>query len=627
MRGLLAFCGLWLAAAPAAATVSVVLSPPSATLGPSGAQQFTARVSGSQNTAVRWFVNGVPYGAPSIGLINADGYYVAPPDAPQTLSVVVEAVPAAAPAVTGRARVEVAAGPPPISTYYVAVNGSDGNPGTNAAPWRTIQHAASATPAGSQVLVKAGVYNELVTITRSGSAAAGFLTMAAAPGQAAVIDGTGLGIPGGQYGLVTLTNASWVRLKGFDIRNYVSNTAAVPIGVYVQGAGSHIEILDNHVHNIATTLANSNGDALGVAVYGSSAPASINWLTISGNELDHLTLGFSESLSLSGNVAWWEVDRNVIHDNNNIGINVEGYFGTAPLPGYDVARIGVVANNTVYNITSTKNPAYGDMPGADGIYVDGGAYVTVQNNLVYNSDIGVEMASETHGRATVGVSTHDNVVYHNFVTGISLGGADPNQNGGTRGCIVANNTLFENDTTQSGSGELQIYYNAVGNLIVDNIFYANSQGILINSVAPGAAPANLDHDLYYTAMGGGAPQWVWLGAFYGSFARFRTASGQEGHGVFANPQFVAAASADFKISRHLARGRPCRVSGAWRQRTFRFRRLAEGRGWRDRRRGLPALSRAEETFSPQRDASGIQGGPLRAHSSYLKLRHSLRPHY
>ena len=119
----------------------------------------------------------------------------------------------------------------------------------------------------------------------------------------------------------------------------------MPIGLYVVGAGDHIEILDNHIQSIVETLKTSNGDALGLAVYGSKAPQSINWLTIDGNQLDHLVTGYSESLSLSGNVEMWQITNNLIHDNNNIGVNVEGFYHTAPNPAYDQARLGLVALN------------------------------------------------------------------------------------------------------------------------------------------------------------------------------------------------------------------------------------------------------------------------------------------
>ena len=537
------------ASAPASAAVSVVVSPAQASLPANGTQQFAAQVFGTTNQTVRWLVNGVAGGAPSIGVISDAGLYTAPPDAAQTLSVAVEAEAQAAPASPGSASVSVAAGVASGSLFYVATTGDDGNPGTQAAPFRTIQHAVDTVPAGATILVESGVYNELVTITRSGSASAGFLTLTAAPNAHPILDGTELGVPDGQNGLIMIDNASFVRVKGFEIRNYVSHRAAlVPIGVYVEGAGDHIEILDNHIHAITTTVTTSAGDALGLAVYGTKAPGSINWVTIDGNELDHLITGFSELLSLSGNVENWQVTNNLIHDNDNIGVNIEGFFKTAPDPLFDQARRGLLANNTVFNITSRHNPAYNDTLGADGLYVDGGTLVTLQDNLVHEADYGIELASENKGRATTWVWAHDNIIHHSQLSGVSLGGAGPKANGGTTDCSVANNTLYENDTTRSGSGELQIQFNALNNTIQNNIFSANGQGLLINAFAKSPTPASLNNNLYFSPDGATGSQWIWLDRSYETFAKFQSATGEDARSKFADPQFVDAAGGNFAIS-------------------------------------------------------------------------------
>ena len=56
------------------------------------------------------------------------------------------------------------------SSFYVSTTGNDSNPGTQTAPWRTVQHAADTVSAGSTVNVRGGVYQELVTIKTSGNA-------------------------------------------------------------------------------------------------------------------------------------------------------------------------------------------------------------------------------------------------------------------------------------------------------------------------------------------------------------------------------------------------------------------------------------------------------------------------
>src|ERR1700747_2945558 len=69
------------------------------------------------------------------------------------------------------------------SSFYVSTAGRDSNPGTQTAPWRTVQHAADTARAGSTVNVRGGVYEELVSIKASGNATDGYITLRSYPGE------------------------------------------------------------------------------------------------------------------------------------------------------------------------------------------------------------------------------------------------------------------------------------------------------------------------------------------------------------------------------------------------------------------------------------------------------------
>ena len=139
------------------------------------------------------------------------------------------------------------------SIYYVSKNGSDNNSGSFTAPWLTIQHAANTVTAGATVYVETGVYNESVNFPASGTAS-NYITFENYPGQSAVIDGTGL-TPSGTQGLVNIVNQSYITVSGFEIRNYTTSKAAVtPAGIWVTGSGSGLNLLNNLVHNITTTV-------------------------------------------------------------------------------------------------------------------------------------------------------------------------------------------------------------------------------------------------------------------------------------------------------------------------------------------------------------------------------------
>jgi alpha-N-arabinofuranosidase len=75
------------------------------------------------------------------------------------------------------------------ATYHVSTRGNDANPGTGAAPFRTIQHAADIAQPGDTVIVHAGVYRERVSPPRGGASDTNRIVYEAAPGEKVVITG------------------------------------------------------------------------------------------------------------------------------------------------------------------------------------------------------------------------------------------------------------------------------------------------------------------------------------------------------------------------------------------------------------------------------------------------------
>jgi hypothetical protein len=55
------------------------------------------------------------------------------------------------------------------ATYHVSPSGNDGNPGTQAAPWKTIGMANRTLVAGDTVLIHAGTYGDQIRPARSGT--------------------------------------------------------------------------------------------------------------------------------------------------------------------------------------------------------------------------------------------------------------------------------------------------------------------------------------------------------------------------------------------------------------------------------------------------------------------------
>ena len=70
---------------------SVVVSPATANVQEGTQQQFTATVSGTNDNAITWQVNGVTGGNTSVGTISASGLYTAPSVIPNPASVTITA--------------------------------------------------------------------------------------------------------------------------------------------------------------------------------------------------------------------------------------------------------------------------------------------------------------------------------------------------------------------------------------------------------------------------------------------------------------------------------------------------------------------------------------------------------
>jgi hypothetical protein len=442
----------------------------------------------------------------------------------------------------------------PNSSLYVSRAGDDSNPGTQTAPWRTVQHAVDTVRAGGTVNVRGGVYEELVTINASGNATDGFITLRSYPGETAVLEAEHF-TPSGRSGVLTISNKSYIRIEGFEIRNYrTAEHRLTPLGISVVGAGSHIELLKNNVHHIEQTFNGRDapgrgGNGFGIAVYGTDAKTPISELVIDGNEVHHLQTGSSESLVVNGNVTNFRITHNVVHDNNNIGIDVIGFERTAPDPAVDQARDGVVSGNLVYNITSRGNPAYGNDESSDGIYVDGGTRILIEQNVIHDVDFGIELASEHQNRATSYVTARNNLIYHGHTAGVSIGGYAP-ERGRTEHCTVVNNTLYDNDTSGTGSGEFQMQWNMADNIFANNIVYPGPRCLVTvnkSQVEKTRPPVTIDHNLYYCASGAKASTWEASSASVTGYDEYVQSTRNDRHSRFLDPHFVDTATKDFHL--------------------------------------------------------------------------------
>lgn len=439
------------------------------------------------------------------------------------------------------------------NTYYVATNGNDSNNGSESTPWRTIQKAANTLTPGDTVFVRAGVYTEAVTVNVSGSAVGGYITIKNYPNETPILDGSALTVPNVDNGLFLMVDQNYVIIEGFELRNYATATQErVPVGVNIRGTAHHIQVKNNRIHDIETNATPTGPDLLGadahgIAVYGTESSQSINHILIEGNELYDLKLGSSEGVVLNGNVEVFTVTNNLIRDSDNIALDFIGFEGTASDATVDQARNGLVQNNTIYNIDTLNNPSYGGERSAGGIYVDGGTNIIIEGNQVYSSNIGIEIASEHQGRATSFITVRNNILHHNHLSGLVMGGYDANR-GSTENCVVVNNTLYNNDTQEDGNGEILLQFDTQNNIIKNNILYpTNSQSLLIGNVYTQNTGNVVDYNLYFSPAGADSSEWQWKNVTYQGFTAYKTGSGNDSHALFVDPQLVDPSSFDFHL--------------------------------------------------------------------------------
>jgi parallel beta-helix repeat protein len=443
------------------------------------------------------------------------------------------------------------------NVYYVSPSGSDSNTGSSTLPFKTVQKAVTAAQAGDTVFIHEGVYGESVTIPNSGSETNGYITIQNFPGERAVLDGTNLTVPSTNTGMIYIQDKNYIVIKGLEVRNYRTTVKSyTPVGIRVNGTCKHIRILNNHIHHIEHNGTTKSGtDAHGICARGTSAVDSLYDIIIDGNELDSLKLGSSESLVCTGNVKNFRITNNIVHDNNNIGIDAIGYWGVAPVN--DRAVGGVISGNLVYNIDSYNNVAYGTTRAASGIYVDGAKNVIIERNKVHNCNIGIQVASEIAGGTADSIIVRNNFVYANHVSGLAIGGYDDNR-GTTQNCKFINNTFFNNNTiTTSTYGEMMLQCKIKGNVIANNIFYGFTGKYLFVNYWSSDSAMVIDHNLYYTPFGAGASSWEWRRSWYWNWSMYQKGTGLDSHSVFIDPIIKDTSLPDM----HLAAGSPAINAG------------------------------------------------------------------
>ncbi len=341
-----------------------------------------------------------------------------------------------------------------LSIYYVAINGSDNNPGTITKPWRTIQHGVDLAVAGDIIIIRGGVYNERLQVTSGNGegSANSYVTYRNYPGETVTLDGTGLEMDWWN-GIVDIRDSGYVNIIGLRVIN--SNR----FGLYVEHS-HYVYMAENYTYNTANS---------GIGIWNGHD------IVVDRNEIEYANATSSEeNLSVASGSYNIEIKYNEVHNGGpgtgGEGINIK-----------DGSHAVRVHNNIVHD-----NPklAFG---------VDAQTHHTYDikfyNNIAYNCAYGYILESEGGGLGD------DLWVYNNVAYNIS-NGAYELPSWGVAGPIA--DLYFINNTAyNSGHGFLQRHSNISNVTIRNNIFSQNHSNPQITLISGSEDKFTIDHNLFY----------------------------------------------------------------------------------------------------------------------------------
>ena len=304
-------------------------------------------------------------------------------------------------------------------TFYVALSGSDGNQGTDASPWRTIQHALDVLQPGQKALVRAGTYAQSLVVDRAGTTTAP-ITVAAYPGERPIIHPGGTGSM--DYPVRITAGAAYFRFSGFVVEGGPLHTT---MNIWVSD-GQRYPPQPSPTHNIE----------------------------ISGCEV---RAGLGTGIFVSPNTRAVHLIGNSVHDNGDGSRQHQGIY----FQGQD----GLVANNRVYHQTNGFGiQVRGNYPDPDQVVAIPARNVIVTENSVVDNSFS-------------GIMVENNATYTTVVNNVSAFNGTHGVVGYDNGSgeILPGNVAYNNDGFGNGDGQFGNPQGAVidfsrGNIVGDPLF-------------------------------------------------------------------------------------------------------------------------------------------------------------
>ena len=215
-----------------------------------------------------------------------------------------------------------------MATWHVSVTGSNSNPGTAEAPFRTIQRGVDVARPGDRILVHAGTYHEMVMIAHSGQPERRIRMLAAGDGPVIVTK---------RLAPVSCDSSAPTRDRTFQflwgVDHWTVRGLTIVGGVFISGTNVHL-LKDDLLRDRSlpgrgtydpeaakTTLPLLGVDPaddirlLGNRIVGRGVYAmGARYGRLNGNEISQIECGSGSAVVLSRFSDFWRIRNNHIHD-------------------------------------------------------------------------------------------------------------------------------------------------------------------------------------------------------------------------------------------------------------------------------------------------------------------------
>lgn len=362
-----------------------------------------------------------------------------------------------------------------------------------------VVSAISNAVAGQTIYLRQGIYTfpSTLTIGCKGTADS-WISIESYPGETAIISNSTINFTS------SAKYVSFAHLIVSDLHDLHWGSA-----VRVSGGASFINLHDLEIYNIncREIIGSDTSGCNPLVIYGDSSTPITN-IAIHNCFIHDCDTGWSEALTLNGNVENCTISNCTIMDITNIGIDFAGNYewtGTVGDPN-NQTRFCTVENCLIMNCQSPYATSAG-------LYSDGARDNTFRYNVIYNCQCGIELGSEQPGSVSENFHIYNNLIIDSgrcIGIGAYLETGAQNRNG-----YIYNNTFVCGDSNKENYG---LYVERTDNVN----FY--------NNIVYGTPNTKLFSNGYNSKVNMGNNCWYQLGGSKPS---------SDSTGIFADPLFKA----------------------------------------------------------------------------------------